>query len=280
MIRSYSTDATRELPFPFRFSDNEKGAPEPRFLGVEWEVELKPGTNISLISEQLDHEPNRFVINKSDGTINFGIEIVSVPATLTYHKHGATSNGASPWNAIQAIIGDHLATHNHHVGVHIHVNKTSILPLTLLKLTKLITHPPSTAKLAILGGRSIFNGHHRSAKKVLKRADCTHSDPINITKPHTVEFRHFTSPHHYTRVLANLELVDSLLQWAAQESMTQTTFDRYKKWFLSTPTNTALYPYIYNHMRDKFNLSARLKYGPKTYWKQTLFPDTTFRIET
>lgn len=104
--------------------------PPLRFFGVELEVEKKPCVPPDLLQRTRDLLGD-FVLVKHDGSLGDhgknGFEIVSVPATLNYHKQGT-------WKQFFGSLGDFFMYNPPTAGLHVHMGTATVNDLTVAKM--------------------------------------------------------------------------------------------------------------------------------------------------
>ena len=144
----------RTLSFP----RVDKGSPwegaatlQPAVMGVELEIGFNEDAPRDLLDKVYAafHELDKtFVFIKHDGSLGGqGVEIVSAPATLSYHKEGI-------WDKFFDELSPYLkgATFTE-AGIHIHINKYSFTPATMAKFHSFINNPKNKTFLETIAGR-------------------------------------------------------------------------------------------------------------------------------
>lgn len=197
-----------------------------RFFGVE--LEIDEGGKISSNAEKLFDVGNsdcEKIYIKSDGSLDDGMEIVSHPMTLDYHKT------KMPWLEIMnKALSMHYRSHKTNTcGLHIHVNRTTFGETReaqddaisrvlyfiehhwneLLKFSRRTEHQMSRWAARY--------GYKNCPKEILDHAKKDSGNRytcVNITNFHTVEFRMFRGTLKYNTLIATLELVDKICEIA------------------------------------------------------------------
>jgi hypothetical protein len=104
---------------------------EFRYFGVELEVEKIIGGPPDILLRTYKQLSDSFVLIKHDGSLSDkgkgGFEIVSVPATLKYHKSGV-------WDGFYNNLGSFFLEHPPTTGLHIHIDLPSVGKLTAGKM--------------------------------------------------------------------------------------------------------------------------------------------------
>ncbi len=193
-----------------------------RFFGVE--LEIDEGGKISGNAEKLLDIGNsdcEKIYIKSDGSLDDGMEIVTHPMTLDFHKT------KMPWLEImnKALSMRYRSHKTNTCGLHIHVNRTTfgetreaqddaisrVLYFVehhwneLLKFSRRTEHQ--------MNRWAARYGYKNNPKDILDHAkkECgSRYTCVNITNYDTVEFRMFRGTLKYNTLIATLELVDKI----------------------------------------------------------------------
>ena len=193
----------------------------PRFLGVE--LEIDGGGESDYNATQITAIGNRdreHIYIKHDGSLDEGLEIVTHPMTLAYHKD------IMPWQEIlhKARKLDYTSHQAGTCGLHVHVNRSSlgetaneqedtiarILFLVENFWHELLRFSRRTQKqldkwAARYGRKDDPKAVLRSAKSNGDRYTC-----VNLTPYYTIEFRIFRGTLKYNTLIATLQLVEKL----------------------------------------------------------------------
>ncbi|MEA4993191.1 MAG: amidoligase family protein [Oscillibacter sp.] len=193
-----------------------------RYLGVE--LEIDDGGEYGSTAEKLMAIGNRDAENiyiKHDGSLNEGMEIVTHPMTLAYHRD------QMPWQEIsQKALG--LGYYSHRAetcGLHVHVNRNSfgdteeeqeeaiarILFFVENHWNELLRFSRRTKRqLEKWAARYDWKDSPKEALDSAK-ASCTGRYAcVNFTNYSTIEFRIFRGTLKYNTLIATLELVEEL----------------------------------------------------------------------
>ena len=193
-----------------------------RYLGVE--LEIDEGGECDSTARKLMEIANceqEHIYIKHDGSLNEGMEIVTHPMTLDYHKT------RMPWAAVMQKALD-LGYYSHRAetcGLHVHVNRDSLgtnsweqeLVVSrilyfvenhwneLLRFSRRTKH--QLAKWASRYGRK---DSPKEIMDVAKHASAGRYTCVNLTNSDTVEFRIFRGTLKYNTLIATLELVEEI----------------------------------------------------------------------
>ena len=208
-------------PEPIFYGEGE------RYFGVELEIDKggKDDDNAeSLLCVANDDDEHIYI--KSDGSLNDGMEIVTHPMTLGYHRSDM------PWEqicskAIQLRYQSHKTTT---CGLHIHVNRSTFgnsreaQDECISRVLYFVEH--HWAELLKFSRRSEYAmnkwaaryGYKHNPKEILDSAKkgCNGRYAcVNITNWNTIEFRMFRGTLKVNTIIATLELVNKICDLAA-----------------------------------------------------------------
>lgn len=254
-IMGYSSDVLEYFD-GFLTMPNEK---TKLFMGVELEVERQGSA----------HDVNRimnagkFGLLKSDGSLNNGYEIVTVPATFAYH----TSPDA-PWREMlqKAIDGGSRSFKRSTTGVHIHVSRAALSPLLIGKLIVFINAKSNEDFLCALAGRNLAAHTYCKllpGKKVKDMRNTRGSqegryEAVNLENAKTIELRIFKGNLRYEALMRYIEFTHALIGYLDTVSAGSL--------FACTPfiewvekQGRALYPNLIGWMIGRGYLKARPK---------------------
>lgn len=254
---SYSSDVlnTRE---GFLAESWEKLPERPLWLGVE--LELEPRDKYSGYLDEINNDVGDFAVLKHDGSLSsYGVEIVSVPATLEWHRHN--------WkrffdNSAKLMKG----WHTENCGMHVHMDKSAISALTLGKMLVFINSDKNEKFIDMVGGRNQNTYCHRNyflaekpgryGKDFKESSGTDHYYALSVSghnKGKTVEMRIFRANCAEAGFIKNLEfcvaLVEFCKQASAKEVMEYTSFIRWMK----APSRIKQFPRLYAWLvRERF----------------------------
>ena len=174
VIKNYSYKVERNLSF--------KGASRyalrhPLFMGVELEIEVKEGDKNKAASHTQELLDN-FAALKEDGSLTFGFEIVSAPATLEYHQSGDPIYGVAPWDAFfearKTTLKGLRSYDTDTCGMHIHLSRAALTKLQISKMNVFLNEPSNKDFVTLIAGRSDVAWCHMIEKK--------HTDTYQIVR--------------------------------------------------------------------------------------------------
>lgn len=248
------------------------------YLGLEVEVERGPNADED-VHRQVNRAMSNFVITKSDGSLDNGFEIVTVPATYAYHKGGADGK-SSPWEGFFAGPAKQLrAWSTDTCGLHIHVSRMALKPLQLAKIAAFIYRDENHEFIKDIAGRGHTNyaRHNEDAPKKpvdILRASTEKYVALNIGRSTTIEFRLFRGNVRRSGLMRSIEFVVSLCQFANETSLTKIDATDFAGWMQSDYARSQ-FPYLQTWMLQKGYIEIEGKNQIRDRFKSKVIPLTT-----
>ncbi len=198
-----------------------------RFFGVELEIDGagKDSDNADLILEEGNYGDDERIYIKSDGSLNNGMEIVTHPMTLDYHKD------EMPWEDVchKAIQLGYKSHKTSTCGLHIHVNRSTFGETReqqdecISRVLYFVEHHWN--ELLKFSRRTEYQmnrwaaryGYKNNPKEIMEDAKKGANGRyacVNITNWSTIEFRMFRGTLKLNTLLATVELVDRICETA------------------------------------------------------------------
>jgi hypothetical protein len=256
------TDGERAFQDQLRKSKKpDQADTRPIFMGVELEFvargEGRSDEGLSkLISKIANSKFGDHAIMKSDASIgSYGLEIVTVPATLEYHRQMFIENFFSKDNSFHR---DLMSTER--CGLHVHISKNVFTPITLGKFIAFINSPSNANFMDKMSGRPpntyckrvAVKGKNAKgvdvsaviAKKVCevrngkigriahRHMDYDRREAVNLNNTHTIELRMFKATNDKNNFLRKLEFCESLVKFVREHSLQQMTVYDYVNFIL------------------------------------------------
>ena len=232
---SHHYDYQQSAIHNYSFKPNPHFKPDPYnkdslYIGVELEVDNgRDRENCAIEIAKISQE----IYCKNDGSLNYGIEIVSHPCTLAYHENELK------WRDIMATcLQFGFRSHDTRTcGIHAHVNRSFFgdtleeQDMNIAKLILLVNRfwdshivPFTRRKLENLRqwGRKnemlVYNGdtHEEIVKKSKVSSEYNRYVAINLTNRNTIEFRIFRGTLKYSTFVATLQFVDTICRFAKE----------------------------------------------------------------
>lgn len=193
-----------------------------RFFGVELEIDCG-GESSNNANELLNigNSSCEKIYIKHDGSLDEGMEIVTHPMTLDYHK------SEMPWlEVVNRALEMHYLSHKSNTcGLHIHVNRKTfgytreMQEDAISRVLYFVEHHWN--ELLKFSRRTEDQmrrwaaryGYKNNPKEILDHAKSDYDNRytcVNITNYETVEFRMFRGTLKYNTLIATLELVDKI----------------------------------------------------------------------
>ncbi len=201
-IRPYNANVINYCPF---YGTPENGL----YLGVELEVEFgESPSRLPTVLKWADLLMGRGIL-KQDGSLSDGFEIVTSPWSLVEHqafwpdalREGRA--GLRSWNTSTC-------------GMHVHVSRDPLDVYTIGKVQVFINSPATRKYICQIAGRNSDRWAKFVEKNLVDIQTYNHDryEAINLQNRATIEFRIFKGTLESTHVLANVEFVDAVCQWA------------------------------------------------------------------
>jgi hypothetical protein len=269
--------------------DKDKVPPEhnPIFLGLELELIARQADaqqpNFSnLISKIAKSDFSNHCIMKHDGSLkdrvtglNFGVEFVTVPATLAYHKKMFEDNFFNKENMFHKNFMS-----NEKCGIHVHISKNVLTTLQWGKLMYFLNAKENIAFMneisnrqptiycarentpnrnkhgLIVGAKMIASACvDRNIKKGLINQSLGHIDELrrkvlNTINGQTMEIRCFKSSTDKNNIFRKLEFCDALPRFVRQYSTQDMNVYNFVDFILNF-TNKKQYPYLVRWLASK-----------------------------
>lgn len=227
--RIESSDYIPDFDF-FSCSDE----PEPAgYYGIELEIDKGEDRDDCAADINIAGKGNTY--NKSDGSLDYGFEVVSHPCTLAYHM------GELNWyNILETAKEYGFKSHDAGTcGLHIHVSNSMFgcepteRDLNIAKLMLIFNEHWSAIKTfsrrtdsqiadwCKRPSNTIYeeDTEHQILDKVNNEKHCGRYRAINLTNYHTVEIRIFRGTLKYSTFIASLQFVDYLIQYCNKTSL-------------------------------------------------------------
>lgn len=235
-------------PEPIFYGDSQ------RFFGVELEIDGagKDSDNADEILAVANNDEEHIYI-KGDGSLDDGLEIVTHPMSLEYHKNYC-------WNDIlnKAVSLGYLSHQTSTCGLHIHVNRSCLgegsvqQDIVIARILYFIEHHWN--ELLRFSRRSEYSinrwaaryGYEKNGMDILEKAkkgNLGRYAAVNLMNYATIEFRLFKGTLKYNTLIAALELVDAICDLAinlTDEAMSKMSWSE----FVDTVKDPELIQYL------------------------------------
>lgn len=192
------------------------------FFGVELEVEYTGAGGYDVGRQHVDQYEaveklfGDFIITKSDGSLQCGMELNTSPGTMGFHK---LFNWKGVLQGLTAAGFKAQAT----CGMHVHVSRAPLGETRVARLCKFIYNPDNFAFIRYIAGRhsdrwaQIKNigtspGFNNAPAQYVRSYGKYMA--LNLSPSNTIEFRMFASTLQPHRFLSRLEFVAALVEFS------------------------------------------------------------------
>jgi hypothetical protein len=229
-------------------------------FGVELEMENAKDSSIvggmklsAALNGRLDDPKNRYVLAR-DGSLNAsGIELITRPYTLDYHQH------TFDWKEVlrpAIAAGGCAGKHTTNCGMHVHVNRAAISPLTLGKALIFVNADKNRALIERIAQRASNSYTNLRPKKLADgRMQSTAKYEAMHLSTETIEFRIFRGNLRFDRVLKNIEFCHSVIRYV--ETIGARDCTQYEPYLKFIVENGKLYPHLLAFLREKDTIAIR-----------------------
>ena len=205
-------------PEPIFYGDSN------RYFGVELEID-GAGKDDDYAEELLEiaNEDDDHIYIKTDGSLDDGMEIVTHPMSLEYHKDFC-------WDKImkKAVYLGYRSHQTNTCGLHVHVNRDSLgldrdeQDEVISRILYFVEHHWN--EMLKFSRRTEYNmnrwaaryGYENSPKAIMDKAKKNYGRyvAVNLCNYRTIEFRLFKGTLKYNTLIATLELVNKICELA------------------------------------------------------------------
>lgn len=230
------------------------------FMGIELELEVGEGSR-SEVAEQILKDP---LYCKSDGSIDYGFEIVTHPCTMAYHKK------QMKWDDMLAkLIKAKCKSHDTSTcGLHIHVSKKALSHIEAIRLGIFVNL--NCENFETLARRT--QSHYSKFKFIKKGRESNKQtskekgeylnvinnsdryEALNYQNHSTIEFRLYKGTLKYHTLISTIELTHAVCYFVKQVDSTLNLVDKEKGWQLFmdfVKKNCKTYPNLIEYLQAK-----------------------------
>jgi|HubBroStandDraft_4_1064222.scaffolds.fasta_scaffold24178_2 hypothetical protein len=219
---SYGTNVLSKHPWP-------ANAPtEALLFGVELEIEgnnnrqSEQGTICKALGGPTGAQlKDGAYILAHDGSLDNGVEIITVPQTFEAHK----AETLVPWKKISAAIRPIAKSGNTKTcGMHVHINRKALTPLQTGKMLVFVNSNNNTRLIERVAQRSGEQWSKRAPKSFAdglpgRVTAFGHYDALGYSSKGTMELRIFRGNTRHDRIMKNIEFTHAMCEFARLESM-------------------------------------------------------------
>ena len=235
-VKNINSYGTKPKPI-FKNYKYDKDIPlGKRYYGLE--LEYSNTNSVKVKEKMFDLYKDKWLYNKSDGSLCNGVEIVTSPCDYK----------SIMWlldkmkNPIKNIIGGTKYTQN--AGIHIHVSKKSIPSYNIYKLSYLLNNRQAKELSSImfyLSGRNAkvsdnYLGRYAKIGNITKfKNDTDRYLALNLTNEHTIEFRIFKATNDMDKVKSYINFVESMINFVDITPFKEVNLNNYLLYLLNNP---------------------------------------------
>jgi hypothetical protein len=180
----------------------------PKFFGLEIETEVESGNREEKLRD-LHNILGNYASLKDDGSLDYGIEIATQPATMEEHKQrlvplfSKMPRGLRSWKKSSC-------------GLHIHVSRKPLTDLAIAKTVCFVSANHNRRFIKMIAGRDSCSYCKILPKKMGSAAKYNDDryEAINLQNDATIEFRLFKGTLRQASVFKALEFTDALTVYA------------------------------------------------------------------
>jgi hypothetical protein len=215
-------------------------------FGVELEMEPTGRAEQSDLIDALGGITREKFILKEDGSLDDGVELVTIPLSL--EDHSTRFGWEQVLDPLRSIAKSGVDTDN--CGMHVHINKAALSPLQIGKMLVFLNSTVLRDQITIIAQREGNTYCKRSDKKFTDgRGISEYRHDIANLGSATVEIRMFRGNLRADRVLKNLEFCHALVLFCRDVSLTEIErWDEFAAWVLKRRSQ---YPHLVKFLAEK-----------------------------
>ena len=235
-VKNINSYGTKPKPI-FKNYKYDKNIPlGKRYYGLE--LEYSNTDSIKVKETMFDLYKDKWLYNKSDGSLNNGVEIVTSPCD--YKSIMCLLDKMK--EPIKNITSGTKYTQN--AGIHIHVSKKSIPSYNIYKLSYLLNNIQAKELSSImfyLSGRNVkvsdnYSGIYTKIGGTTKfKNDTDRYLALNLTNEHTIEFRIFKATNDMDKVKSYINFVESMINFVDITPFKEVNLNNYLLYLLNNP---------------------------------------------
>jgi len=180
----------------------------PKFFGLEIETEVESGERNEKL-RALHGILGNYASLKDDGSLDYGIEIATQPASMEEHKTRLAPLFANMPLGLRS-------WRKQSCGLHIHVSRTPLSDLAIAKTVCFVSANHNRRFIKMIAGRDSCSYCKILPKKMGRAAKYNDDryEAINLQNEDTIEFRLFKGTLRQASVFKALEFTDALTTYA------------------------------------------------------------------
>lgn len=235
-VKNINSYGTKPKPV-FKNYKYDKNIPlGKRYYGIELEFSNTDSAKVK--ENMIDLYKDKWLYNKSDGSLNDGVEIVTSPCDYK----------SIMWlldkmkDPIKNITSGSKYTQN--AGIHIHVSKKSIPSYNIYKLSYLLNNIQAKELSSImfyLSGRNVtiydnYLGRYTKIGEITKfKNETDRYLALNLTNKNTIEFRIFKATNDMDKVKSYINFVESMIKFVDITPFKDINLNNYLLYLVNNP---------------------------------------------
>jgi len=215
-------------------------------FGVELEMEPTGGADQADLIAALGGITGKKFILKEDGSLDDGVELVTIPLSL--EDHMARFGWQKVLDPLRSIAKSGVGTDN--CGMHVHINKAALSPLQIGKMLVFLNSTVLRDQITTIAQRESNVFCTRSVKKFTDgRALSEHRHDVANVGLTTVEIRIFRGNLRAERIFKNLEFCHALVLFCRDASLIEIErWGAFASWLLKRRSQ---YPHLVSFLAEK-----------------------------
>lgn len=212
----------------FKRASNEQPDPKRKGLYLGVELEMEGIDSVRAVRDIL--KEHKFGIVKRDGSLDYGYEVNTVPASMAYH-----TGSESPWRAMlkAALAGGSRSYNTSTCGLHIHASRRALSILTIGKTVVFVNCDHNANFMRAIAGRGLREHEYCATnpnKKITSVMGEGKYEAVNLCHHATIEFRIFKGTLKYSSVMRCIEFVHALLNYVPTVGYRNLGHEDFCKW--------------------------------------------------
>ena len=235
-VKNINSYGTKPKPIFKNYKYNKDIPLGKRYYGLE--LEYSNTNSVKVKEKMFDLYKDKWLYNKSDGSLNNGVEIVTSPCD--YKSIMCLLDKMK--EPIKEITNK--AKYKQNAGIHIHVSRKSIPSYNVYKLSYLLNNRQAKELSSImfyLSGRNAkvsdnYLGRYTKIGDTTKfKNDTDRYLALNLTNKHTIEFRIFKATNDMDKVKSYVNFVESMIKFVDITPFKDINLNNYLLYLVNNP---------------------------------------------
>ena len=235
-VKNINSYGTKPKPIFKNYKYNKDIPLGKRYYGLE--LEYSNTNSVKVKEKMFDLYKDKWLYNKSDGSLNDGVEIVTSPCD--YKSIMCLLDKMK--EPIKEITNK--AKYKQNAGIHIHVSRKSIPSYNVYKLSYLFNNRQAKELSSImfyLSGRNTrvsdnYFGRYAKIGDITEfKNETDRYLALNLTNSHTIEFRIFKATNDMDKVKSYIDFVESMINFVDITPFKEVNLNNYLLYLLNNP---------------------------------------------